>query len=304
MEEAALGGTVGSSLYLEFINLVCKIFNCLRHHLHLFTTLLLPLTMDSHLMITEQEWYHIYYREHIEHIKITTTNSTSGSSSSSTATGSSSNNSSRNTRLHNRLLESPSRNLAEVHASNERKRRRRREQSTSRATVLKNGAVDMSSVRFTRKYLLEQIRNKFEPGMADNEAEATMRQKVRREHNGATAELVGRVASDQTRQILQNTAPQVKETLKSAAVKVAGTSMMVGELIGGGVMYASHWLKSTVQGSTGGGGGGGGSGSSDGASRNSFGERVMTTSTTCGTEQGDGADADDEWLDVSFKREN
>ena len=155
---------------------------------------------------------------------------------------------------------------------------------------VKKGAVDMSSVRFTRKYLLEQIRNKFEPGMADNEAEATMRQKVRREHYGATAETVGRLASDQTRQILQNTAPKVKESLINVASTVSETSKIVGGSIVGGVLYAGNWLSNAVQGvstptpST--------TNGSQGASSNENGEKVKISSTSS-----------DEWLDVSFKRE-
>ena len=144
----------------------------------------------------------------------------------------------------------------------------------------------MSSIRFTRKYLLEQISEKFEPGMADREAEMTMRQKVKREHHGATAEMMGRLASDQTRQIL-STAPQVQERLREAAGVVLGTTVMAAGVIGGSIFSAGTWLKDTVLQESPNGGGGGKS-----SDVNREGEKLRVAVTN-----------DDGFVDLSFDRE-
>jgi hypothetical protein len=157
----------------------------------------------------------------------------------------------------------------------------------------------MSSIRFTRRYLLEQISEKFEPGMADREAEATMKQKVKREHQGATAEMMGRLASDRTRQIL-STAPKVQEKLREAAGVVVGKTAMAAGVIGGGLLSAGTWLKETVlHGSPNYNrpNSGGGSDHVTGASNlNREGEKVRVAAT----KGGDVESGEEEWLDVSF----
>ena len=128
--------------------------------------------------------------------------------------------------------------------------------------------------------------------MADREAEMTMRQKVKREHHGATAEMMGRLASDQTRQIL-STAPQVQEKLREAAGVVLGTTAMAAGVIGGSIFSAGTWLKGTVlQGSPNGGGGGGGGGGGKSSDVNREGEKLRVASTN-----------DDGFVDLSFDRD-
>jgi ribosomal protein L18 len=233
MEEAALG-TKNSALYVEFINLVCKIFNCVRHHLHLFTTMLLPLTMDSHLPLP--------YTLHVEEEDANEGNINSSGRSSSLGVSTRSSNS----------INSSSSSVSSRKAF--AALRRRRAHSTSSNTTginsslldmatARKGAVDMSSIRFTSKFLLEQMKDKFEPGMGDNEAEATMRQKVQRRHDGATAETMGRYASDQTREIIQNTGPKIKQQLRDLAGHLVDSTQTIGGIIGGGLLTAGGWVK-------------------------------------------------------------
>ena len=145
----------------------------------------------------------------------------------------------------------------------------------------------MSSIRFTRLYLLEQLQGKFEPGMADNEAEATMRQKVERSHKGATAEMLARLASDQTRHVLQNTVPKINQHLSTMAEQVVKTTEQVGGVIGGGLLSAVNYVKDTVlqQQQQGGGGKGGG-----GVERTEP-NRTITVNEI--------EEEEDEWLEIS-----
>ena len=248
LEEAALGGK-NCALYVDFINLVCNVFNCVRHHLHLFTTMLLPLTMDSHLCRPHRR------AEEEEEGGRTSSNSFGGGGSNYTV---------------RRGGKSGGKSGGKRSLDGARK-----------------GAVDMSSIRFTRLYLLEQLQGKFEPGMADNEAEATMRQKVERSHTGATAEKLARLASDQTRHVLQNTVPKINQHLSTMKEQVVKTTEQVGGVIGGGLLSAVNYVKDTVlqQQQQGGGGKGGG-----GVERTEP-NRTITVNEI--------EEEEDEWLEIS-----
>ena len=107
------------------------------------------------------------------------------------------------------------------------------------ANNARNAAPDVSSCRFTRKYLLEQLRVRFLPGMSDPEAEETLAMKFRREHVGAELETAARLASDTYRH--QRDTLKIQDKFQAAAGAVGSTAGAAGRVVG-------RWLASAGSG--------------------------------------------------------
>jgi hypothetical protein len=201
MEEEALG-TRNGSLYKAFIALTIRAFNCVRHHVGLFTTLLLPLTMDSHLRQFQIKNRRLAHR-----------------------------------RQRTRRSKGPP--LGAGHQAGGGFGGVGMDGSMMLANNARNAAPDVSSCRFTRKYLLEQLRVRFLPGMSDPEAEETLAMKFRREHVGAELETAARLASDTYRH--QRDTLKIQDKFQAAAGAVGSTAGAAGRVVG-------RWLASAGSG--------------------------------------------------------
>ena len=199
MAEEALG-TRDGSLYKAFIALTIKAFNCVRHHVGLFTTLLLPLTMDSHLRPFQINSENVMKK---------------------------------NRKKRTASLSTGAYDMVEFNDGDQV------EGSIILSNNARNAAPDVSSCRFTRNFLLEQLRIRFLPGMSDLEAEETLAMKFRREHVGAELETAARLASDTYRH--QRDTLKIPDKVRAAAGAVGSTAEAAGRIM-------TSWLASTGSG--------------------------------------------------------
>ena len=247
MEEAALG-TRDGSLYKAFIALTIRVFNCVRHHVGLFTTLLLPLTMDSHLTgCRMRSWESgvgggvagLSWRNNVRDMRRRGASASSRRGASVTGSmrsrdrGSGGGLSAKSTGVNT----SGDMSIMSINAS--------------------SAAAASGSCRFTRRYLLEQVRVRFLPGMSDPEAEQTLRLKLRREHVGADLETAARVANDTYRHQrdtlkIQKTVHRIQAAAGFTAGVVGTTATTAGRVVTRGLVSAWSGLLGGVNAALGG----------------------------------------------------